>query len=137
MIDADAHPARVTGQVVHAVRDRLALAADQEVMDPYPLRIALRAPFPSGVLEVSDQFLLLGIDGNHRLSCLLLPANLRVDELELSVTVRVFAALLGLLIALKAIPCLHQEPAHRRVADGMAHGLKLPGQRTQTLAGPA
>src|SRR3989442_15568816 len=62
MIDADAHPAFIAVEIVDAIRNGLAARRrlDQEVMDSHPLGQLRRAPRPADVLEVSDQFLLLG-----------------------------------------------------------------------------
>ena len=68
VVDADADPAGVLADVVDPVRHGAALAADEEVVDPHFLRLALRTPFAAGVLEVADQFLLLGIDRDRRLA---------------------------------------------------------------------
>jgi hypothetical protein len=136
VVDADAHPACISGQVIDAIRDRLALRLDQEVMDPNPAGLALREPLPPGVLEVSDQLLFLCVDRDDRLSRSLLSPDLRVDVLELGVAIRMVTPFLDLLIGLKTVTRLHQERSDRRVADGMAHRLKLPGQCAEALAGP-
>src|SRR4249920_75654 len=54
VVDADADPAGVLADVVNPVRHGAALAADEEVVDPHFLRLALRTPFAAGVLEVAD-----------------------------------------------------------------------------------
>src|SRR6202040_4373106 len=50
VVDADADPAGVLADVVNPVRHGAALAADEEVVDPHFLRLALRTPFAAGVL---------------------------------------------------------------------------------------
>ena len=45
-----------------------ATKSGQPMRPPTVFRLALRSPFATGVLEVADQFLLLRIDGDHRLS---------------------------------------------------------------------
>src|SRR3954454_18187655 len=52
---ANAHPAGIGCEIVDAIRHRPAEFLDQEVMHPDLLRVALRTPVPTGVLEVSDQ----------------------------------------------------------------------------------
>ena len=79
MVGADRHPAGVRGHVVDAVRDRLAEFLVGEVVDVdrapvMPGRLVL----PAAVLEVADQFLLLGVDRDDRL-----PGRDVLDDLRL------------------------------------------------------
>ena len=64
-INPDVDPSLVSGNVIDAVRRHLAQPFDLEVMDTHRLGISLAAQFPAAVLEVADQFLLLGVDGNR------------------------------------------------------------------------
>src|SRR5258708_32861914 len=48
------------------VRHRAAELLDQEVMDPDLFRVALGPIFAPVVTEIPDQFLFLGVDGDHR-----------------------------------------------------------------------
>ena len=66
VVDADADPALVAAQVVDPVGNRLALGRDDEVVDLHALRLALRTPLATHVLEVADQLLLLGVHRNDR-----------------------------------------------------------------------
>ena len=96
MVDADADPAGIGGQIVDAVRHRPAQFLDQKIMHPNLFGLALRAPLPAGVLEVSDELLLLRIDRNHRL--LRRPARvvtLCIDVAELRVAIGMVAALIA------------------------------------------
>src|SRR5258705_11331375 len=61
------HPTRIGGEVVDPVRHRAAELLDQEVMDTDFFRVALGAIFASVVAKIADQFLFLGVDGDHRL----------------------------------------------------------------------
>ena len=67
MVDADTDPPRIGREVVDPVRHRATQFLDQEVMDPDFFRVALRAIFAPVVAEIPDQFLFLGVDGDHRL----------------------------------------------------------------------
>jgi len=69
-------------------------------MHPDPFRLPLRAPLPAGILEVTHQFLLLGVDRDGRLDVLLELANPVIDVAELSVSIRVGSAFTGLAIRL-------------------------------------
>ena len=67
VVHADAHPARVGGQVVDPVGDRLAEFAVDEVVHLHLVGAALRTPFPPAVAIPADQLLLLGVHRHHRL----------------------------------------------------------------------
>ena len=62
VVDPDADPALVVGEVVDAVGDRLAQFLVFEVVGADLDRVALGAPLAPAVLEVADQLLLLGVD---------------------------------------------------------------------------
>src|SRR5205814_9576334 len=62
--DAEAHEASVGGDVGDAVRNRLADGLVREVVNVDELRLARRLPLSTSVLEVADQLLLLGVDGD-------------------------------------------------------------------------
>jgi hypothetical protein len=55
-----------------------------------------RLPFTTFVGVLADQFLLLGVDADHRVASGQEPGGVRVDVPELGVTVRVLGAFLGL-----------------------------------------
>src|SRR6266404_9211414 len=67
MVNADTDPSGIRGQVIDPVRHRAAELLDQEVMDPDLFRVALGPIFAPVVTEIPDQFLFLGVDGDHRL----------------------------------------------------------------------
>ena len=68
VVEPHTHPRFIAGHVVDAVGNRLALGVGREIVHAHRWRGALRLPFPAGVLEVPDQFLLLRVDRDHRLS---------------------------------------------------------------------
>src|SRR5271166_6478419 len=61
VVDPDVDPARVCGQILNAIRHGATEFLDQEIVHAHFFRIALLAPLAAGVLEIADQFLLLGI----------------------------------------------------------------------------
>jgi hypothetical protein len=77
----------VGGDVEHAVRDRLADFGFGEVVHVDARWISGRLPFPSTVLEVPDDFLLLRVHRHHRLTGLEVSASVTVDVPELGVTI--------------------------------------------------
>src|SRR5271166_304417 len=68
VIDPNAHPALIGSDIVDPVGRHLAEFRIDEIMDANLLGISLGLPFPAAVLEVPDQFLLLGVDRNHRIA---------------------------------------------------------------------
>ena len=71
----------------------------------YPHRFGVPSPLPFAptVLEVSDEYLLLRFDRDHRLAPLMEGARLLVAVGELGVTVGMLGAFLGLARALQAV----------------------------------
>ena len=96
MVAADADPRFVARHVVDAVRDRLARRLAREVVHLHVLRRLRRLPLPAGVLEFPDQFLLLRVDGDHRLALLQEGRGRRVDVLELGVAIGMLLPFAGL-----------------------------------------
>ncbi len=88
------------------------------------------------VLIAADQLLLLGVDGDHRLARGLERQNLRVDMLELSVTVSMVAALIGLAVDLPAVAELMQQLAHRVGTNLVPHRPQRLGQLGLALGNP-
>ena len=103
MIDTDAHPSSIRRKIIDAIWHRPAEFLDQEVMHPDLFRMALRAILAAIVTEVPDQFLLLGVDRDHRLLFGQSRGHLGVDVGELHIPVGVAVALLGLAVALQAV----------------------------------
>ena len=83
---ADDHEAAVGGQVIDAVGDGDAVGEGAEVV----VVDGMRGSFPSGavVLEIADQFPLLGVDADDRQAAFGEPQALRRDMLELFVAIR-------------------------------------------------
>ena len=131
VVGADADPAGVGGDVIDPVRHRLAQAVLGEVVRARGRGLALGPPLPARVLELADQFLLLGVHADHRIGGALMVFDLLVDVTELRVPVRVPLALDGLGVALQAEPLLPQQ-----VTDGVgADPVTLAGQFCRQLAG--
>src|SRR4051795_11231048 len=96
VIDPYTHPSLVLADIVHTIGDGFAQVFINEVVNQHLLGLAFWQPFPSSVLEFADQFLLLRVHGDHRLTSLLKLGHAGVDVLELRVAVRMIAALLRL-----------------------------------------
>ncbi len=131
MVGADRHPAGVRGQVIDAVRHRLAHAVPREVVGPGRRRLTLGPPFPARVLELADQLFLLGVHADHRIAGGLVSLDLLDDVPELRVPVRVPPALDGLGVALQAEPLGPQQVTHGVGADPVT----LAGELGRQVAG--
>ena len=97
-----ADPTGVGGDIGDAIRHRPTAPFDQEIMHANLFGIALRTPFPSSVLEIPNEFLLLRVDRDHRLLRRQRGRHALVDVDELRVPVGMIASLTGLAVALKA-----------------------------------
>jgi len=69
VVDTDAYPASIVCNIVHAIGSHLAQFMINEVVYTNFLGFAFGLPFLASVLEVTDLFLLLGIDRNDRIAC--------------------------------------------------------------------
>jgi len=136
VIDADAHPAGIVGDVVDAVGHRASQLRNDEVVHPHLRRRALGMPFAPGILEVADQFLLLGVHRDRRFAAGQRRLDLVVDVVELGVTIGMVRPLACLAVGLQPVAELVQEFAHQRAADLVTHVAQRAGQLAQALAGP-
>ena len=89
-------------------------------MHPNVLRLTCGTPFPTGVLEVSDEFLLLRIDRDHRFARGQRRGHGVVDVNELRIAIGMAVAFPGLAIGLQAELLLMQQLADHRAADPVA-----------------
>src|SRR5581483_7312372 len=119
--DPDTDETGVGGHIVHPIGHHLAELLVLEVMDVHPPWIAFRAIVASAILEVADQFPLLGVDRDDRLSLRLRGNDFRVDVVELGVSVGMFRAFIRLAVGLAREPQFHQLRAHRVGTDRMPH----------------
>ena len=120
MVHADADPARIGGEIVDPIGNCPAKLLDQEIMHADLLGLALRPPFPSVVLEVADQFLLLRVDADDRQARLEEASPGQLDVAELAVPVRVRRAGEPLLVGPQREAEPFQEPADGPSAAGHA-----------------
>src|ERR1700736_5313014 len=135
VIDANADPTGVLADVVNAIGHSPALIAEKEVGPPPFLGLADWPPFAAGVLEVADQFLLLGIDRDRRLAGSERCFHLLVDVAELAITIRM-APFAGLAVGLQAVAKLAQQAADRVEADAVAKFVQAAGQVAQAFGCP-
>src|SRR5205823_2941466 len=130
VVDADTDPALVGGDVVDAVGHGAALAADDEVVHAHLLGAALAAQLAAGILEIADQLLLLGVDGDGRLAASPEALDRSVDVLELRVAVGMLGSFAGLGVGLQA-----EAEVLQQAADQVGAGPVAPlGQRGGEMA---
>jgi len=99
VVDTDAHPPGIRRKIIDAIRHRSAELLDQKVVHPDFFRIALRTILAAVIAEVPDQFLLLGVDRDHRLLFGQSRGHLGVDVGELRIPIGMAVAFLGLAVA--------------------------------------
>jgi hypothetical protein len=116
VIDPDIDPTHVVQAIVDAIRGRLTEFRDHQVVDPYRFGITLGAQFASAILEVANQFLLLGIHRNDRLPVALVGLDLGIDVHELGVPVWMRRAFAGLAVGLQAVTQVLQQFCHQPMA---------------------
>jgi len=136
MVNPHADPTLVVEHIVHPVGNRLAQGFVEKVMDPYFLRFPLRMPLPSAVAEIPDQFLLLRVNRNRRLTVLERSADPLVDVLELGVTVGMRRPFPSLAIRLQTVPGFMQQLGYRATTYGMLLAGEFLSQMSHALARP-
>jgi len=136
VIGADANPADIVVDVVDAVRYGAAQLGIDEVVHVDRLGPALATPFPAVVLEIADQFLLLGVDRHHWLTRRQELQGLRVDVLELRVAIDVLAAFPRLAVGLQTVAQVMQQLADNRRANPVSATPQRRGQMAQAAARP-
>ena len=136
MIDPHAHPAIVPCQVVHPLGDAKAQFLVTEIMGAHSFWATLWSPFPPGLLEIPEKFLLFGVHRDYGLATTLELLDLAIDVLELGIAIRMLLALAGLAVALEAVVHVFQQTRHSIVADGMTQSYQGVCQVARTLARP-
>src|SRR5260370_17053301 len=99
VVDAYADPARVGREIIDTIRHRPPQLLDQEVVDSHLFRLTFRPPLPTAILEVADQFFLLGVDGDNRLLLVERSLDHPVDVPKLCIPIRVPVTSSTLLLA--------------------------------------
>src|SRR5438132_11174724 len=109
MVDAHGYPALVAAEVIHAVRNRLALLEIQEVVHARALRVPTRPPFPAPILECPNQLLFLSVDRDRRLAPTELLHHLSLNIPKLRIAIRMLRPFHGLAIRLQTVARCPQE----------------------------
>ncbi len=119
-----------------SIEFHLLVPGDQKVVHPHAFRLTCRPPRAPSILEVSHQFLLLGVDGDDRLARRLAVADVREDVAKLGVPVGVRRPFARLPIRLQTVSDGGQELGHQLVADAVAHAPQGPRQVPGALRRP-
>ena len=138
MIGADADPALVVADVVHAVRVGATHRWVDKVVDSNLLRLALGVPLASAILVLAHQLFLLRVHRDHRLAGSKRSRHGGVDVLELRVAIWTLVALDDLGVRLQAVALILEQSPHDDVTDRMTTGLEfniellfLPSERPE------
>ena len=83
----------------------------------------LQGPYLSGILEIAHQFLLFGVDADHRLSSPLVGRPLRPNVVELSIPLRLWLAAQPLDVGMQPIVVRLEDAANH----GLMHSMALLG----------
>src|SRR4051812_1858406 len=137
VIDPHADPPLIGGDIIDAVGRDLAEIRIKEIIDANVLGFSLGLPFLAAVLEIADQFLLLGVDGNHWIASRLVLRRLASDMGELGVPVRMLATFPGLAGRLETVAKVRQKVTDTARADLMALLDQFPRKPRRALARPA
>jgi hypothetical protein len=136
VVDAEAYPAGIVGDVVDPIGRRPAKLGDQEVVHPHRLGLTLRAVLTAAILEIANQLLLLGVDRDRRLARRQRLCHLGIEVTELRVAVGMARPFEGLAIGLQAVTHSAQQIGHDVMADAMAEVAEPGRQVAQALGGP-
>ena len=127
----------VSRQVIDPVWHRSPQLLDQKVVHQHLLWLSFRLPLAPTILEVADQLLLLGVDGDDRLLPGQCGADQLIDVAKLRIPIRMAVALSRLAIGLQTEALFLQQLADDCTADRMALRAQLGFEPTQALARPA
>src|SRR5256885_12966726 len=136
VVDADAHPPPIVSLIVPPIGKRFAKLRVGKVMDVDSFWSVRRLPFSAAIFEVANEFLLLRINRDHRLSLSLKLFNPIVDKPTLRIPVWVVRAFCCLTICLQAEAQLTEQLGHFVIAHGVPLRGQLLGQTSDALARP-
>jgi hypothetical protein len=105
-------------------------------MHPHRLGLASRAQFPAAVLEVTDQFLFLGVDRDGGLRFGQKRVDPGIDIVQLGIAIGMTAALPGLAVGLQREAERLQHPTDQFLAGCEAALVERPRQMALALADP-
>src|SRR6266851_1901863 len=137
MIHSHTDPSGVGCQIVYPVQRSAPQFWDHKIVNANLFRIPLRSPLPPSILEIPQQFLLLGVHRYHRLADGEVAPDFAIDVFELSIAIRVRVSLLGLPVGLQAVIQFMQQLRDHWIAHPMSQLIEILGQLADAVAGPA
>src|SRR5512135_1751483 len=123
-------------RIYHVLKTQYEPLRIDNVVDVDGFRLTLSAPGPPWVLEGPDQFFLLGIDRNDRLSLCQSRLYLPVDMFKLSVTIRMMSPFQRFGVGLQAVPQVAEQLPYDGATDEMPLMTQCLRQAAQAFAGP-
>ena len=123
---SNANVPSLLGHVVNAVRDCPAFGISREIVHGYCVR--LLSPQPAIVLEIADQFGVLGINTDGRQALFRKAAFLTLDIAKLAVPIWMWRSRQAFHVGTQRIAEFSQQPANRH----MRQGFQSLGERSQT-----
>jgi hypothetical protein len=140
MRDAHVHPSFVSPNIVHAVGHRLdglsLVIFFRKVMGLDFDRLSSAAPRAARILVFSDDFLLLRINREGRLTRSLLTLDAPSDVFKLGISIRMLFSFNRLAVRLQAVTCPLQQSSDGRMTYRVAEFLQSLGKLPGTLARP-
>jgi hypothetical protein len=130
----DNDKAFIPGHVINAIRNGDAFCLTGIVA--LPDQSGRYAPSPARILEIPNQFALLGIDRNHWKTRLLIGATLASQILHLAIPIRIVALGQPLPVDAQRIVPLAQQTSDCIRANTITTPFQLPAQFTRGLARP-
>lgn len=137
VIRSDVDETCVSAEIVDPIGIRAWHRGCWEVVTVHLVRIFRLAPLAASIHIVSDQLLLLRVDGHDRQPTRERLGDFLIDVLELRVPIRVVVPLFGLPVTLKAVLHQAEKLRHLFVADRVTLCGQFRGQDARALARPA
>src|SRR5438132_1735322 len=134
--DTNTDPRFVAGQIVDPIRNSLPFARIGKVVDIDFSRLPFASPSLPRILQISQRFFLLRIDGDRRLFLTLLRRHSTIDIPKLRVSVRMRVSLSRLAVGLQTVARFFEQVPHFGRAHRVSLGDQFLGQASRALASP-
>ena len=108
MVNPHVHPRLILAQVIDAIGNRFALGFIGKIVGFDRRRLSLGLPFLPTIFELTDVFLLFGINRDHGTMLVLKRFDLLSNVLKLGIAIRMLLPFLGLAIALQTVAQVYQ-----------------------------
>src|ERR1700722_5391778 len=132
----NAHPCLVVGQIVDSVGNRLPFSRIRKVVDSDFAWLALASPLRTRILQVSQGFLLLGVDRDCRLPLPLLRLHPAIDVAKLCVAVWMRLPFARLAVSLQTVAGSLEQVPHGCRPHRVSLSRQFLRQPPCALAGP-